>query len=54
VRLSERQRTVFLLRHVEDMDILEIAAVTGLTEGAVKVHLDRAVRSLRKHLGRFR
>jgi RNA polymerase sigma-70 factor (ECF subfamily) len=53
-RLSERQRTVFLLRHVEDMEILEIAAVTGLTEGAVKVHLDRAVRSLRKHLGRFR
>src|ERR1700733_3005216 len=44
VRLSERQRTVFLLRHVEDMEILEIAAVTGLTEGAVKVHLDRAVR----------
>ena len=53
-RLSERQRTVFLLRHVEDMEILEIAAVTRLTEGAVKVHLDRAVRSLRKHLGRFR
>jgi len=54
VRLSDRQRTVFLLRHVEDMEILEIAAVAGLTEGAVKVHLDRAVRSLRKHLGRFR
>jgi RNA polymerase sigma-70 factor (ECF subfamily) len=52
-RLSERQRTVFLLRHVEDMEILQIAAVTGLTEGAVKVHLDRAVRSVRTHAGRF-
>src|SRR5690349_18128322 len=28
-RLPERQRTVFLLRFVEDMDLLEIAAVTG-------------------------
>jgi RNA polymerase sigma-70 factor, ECF subfamily len=53
-RLSERQRTVFLLRHIEDMEILQIAAVTGLTEGAVKVHLDRAVRSVRSHTGRFR
>src|SRR5882724_5566356 len=45
--LSERQRTVFLLRFVEDMDLLEIAAVTGLKEGTVKTHLFRAVQSLR-------
>jgi RNA polymerase sigma-70 factor (ECF subfamily) len=50
-RLSERQRTVFLLRFVEDMELLEIAAVTGMTEGAVKVHLFRAVRSVRKSMG---
>jgi RNA polymerase sigma-70 factor (ECF subfamily) len=49
--LSERQRTVFLLRFVEDMDLLEIAATMGLTEGAVKVHLFRALRSVRKRLG---
>jgi RNA polymerase sigma-70 factor (ECF subfamily) len=49
--LSERQRTVFLLRFVEDMDLLEIAAATGLTEGAVKVHLFRAVRAVRRQLG---
>jgi RNA polymerase sigma-70 factor (ECF subfamily) len=48
---SERQRTVFLLRFVEDMDLLEIAATMGLTEGAVKVHLFRALRSIRKKLG---
>jgi len=46
-KLSERQRTVFLLRFVEDMDLLEIAAVTGMKEGTVKTHLFRAVQSLR-------
>jgi RNA polymerase sigma-70 factor, ECF subfamily len=50
VILSERQRTVFLLRFVEDMELLEIAAATGLTEGAVKVHLFRAVQSVRKRI----
>jgi len=48
--LSERQRTVFLLRFVEDFDILEIAAATGLSESAVNVHLFRAVRAVRKHV----
>jgi RNA polymerase sigma-70 factor (ECF subfamily) len=46
--LSRKQSTVFLLRFMEDMDLLEIASVTGMTEGAVKVHLFRAVRSIRK------
>jgi len=50
VTLSERQRTVFILRFVEDMELLEIAAATGLTEGAVKVHLFRAVQSVRKRI----
>jgi len=49
--LSERQRAVFLLRFVEDMDIAEIAQSTGLTESAVNVHLFRAVRGIRKRLG---
>ena len=49
--LSERQRTVFLLRYVEDLDICEIAQSTGLTESTVNVHLVRAVRGIRKRLG---
>jgi RNA polymerase sigma-70 factor (ECF subfamily) len=53
-RLPERQRTVFLLRYVEEMELLEIGAVTGLKEGAVKVHLYRALRSVRAHVGRLR
>jgi RNA polymerase sigma-70 factor (ECF subfamily) len=53
-RLPERQRSVFLLRYVEEMELLEIAAATGLKEGAVKVHLYRALRSVRAHVGRLR
>lgn len=48
--LSHRQRTVFLLRFVEEMDIAEIASATGLTCNAVNVHLFRAVRAIRKLL----
>jgi RNA polymerase sigma-70 factor, ECF subfamily len=50
--LSERQRTVFLLRFVEDLEISEIVSATGLSESAVNVHLFRAVRSIRKRLGK--
>jgi RNA polymerase sigma-70 factor (ECF subfamily) len=49
--LSERQRTVFLLRFVEDMDVLEIAAATGMKEGTVKTHLFRALETVRSKVG---
>jgi RNA polymerase sigma-70 factor (ECF subfamily) len=49
--LSERQRTVFLLRYVEEMELSEIARVTGLCEGTVKAHLSRAVGRVRAELG---
>jgi RNA polymerase sigma-70 factor, ECF subfamily len=48
--LSERQRTVFILRFVEELNTLEIAEATGLTENAVNVHLFRALRAVRKKL----
>jgi RNA polymerase sigma-70 factor (ECF subfamily) len=51
-RLSERQRTVFLLRFVEDMDLLEIAAATGMKEGTVKIHLFRALQAVRERIGK--
>jgi len=50
--LPERQKTVFLLRFAEDMALLEIAAATGLSENAVKVHLYRALRTVRAQMGR--
>jgi RNA polymerase sigma-70 factor, ECF subfamily len=49
--LSERQRTVFVLRFVEDLNAHEIAESMGLTESSVNVHLSRAVRRIRKSLG---
>jgi len=49
--LSERQRTVFLLRFVEEQELSEIAAATGLSEGTVKAHLSRAVARVRLELG---
>ena len=48
--LPARQRTVFLLRFVEDMDLLEIAEVTGMKEGTVKSHLFRALHAVRARL----
>ena len=50
-RLSERQRTVFLLRYVEEMDIAEIGHATGLSDGTVKAHLSRAVGRVRAEIG---
>jgi RNA polymerase sigma-70 factor (ECF subfamily) len=49
--LSERQRTVFMLRHVEEMEIHEIATAIGLSEGTVKAHLSRAMARVRTELG---
>jgi len=51
-KLSERQRTVFLLRFVEEMELLEIARATGLSEGTVKSHLFRALGTVRKEMSR--
>jgi RNA polymerase sigma-70 factor (ECF subfamily) len=49
--LSERQRAVFLLRYVEELDIAEIGRATGLSEGTVKAHLSRALGRVRGELG---
>ena len=48
--LSERQRTVFLLRYVEERELSEIAEATGLSEGTVKAHLSRALGRVRGEL----
>ncbi|HEV2136550.1 MAG TPA: RNA polymerase sigma factor [Terracidiphilus sp.] len=48
--LSVRQRTVFLLRYVEDLELMEIARATGLSEGTVKAHLSRALSKVRAEL----
>jgi RNA polymerase sigma-70 factor (ECF subfamily) len=45
--LSGRQRTIFLLRFLDEMDIPEIAVATGLPLGTVKSHLYRAINIVR-------
>jgi len=49
-KLSERQRTVLLLRFVEDLTLLEIVEVTGMKLGTVKTHLFRALEAVRTAL----
>jgi RNA polymerase sigma-70 factor (ECF subfamily) len=46
-RLPERQRSVFVLSHVEGRTSREVSALTGLNESTVRVHLFRAIRRLR-------
>ena len=50
-RLSARQRTIFLLRFVDELELNEIAVVTGLTLPTVKSHLYRALDHVRAGQG---
>jgi len=45
--LSPRQRTVFLLRFVDEMELPEISVATGIPLSTVKSHLYRALAAVR-------
>lgn len=47
-RLSDRQRNVFMLRFVEELELGEIAELTAMPVSTVKTHLYRALASLRE------
>lgn len=49
-RLPRRQREAFIMRYWEEMDVAETAATMGCSEGSVKTHCSRAVRSLSQAL----
>ncbi|HEY2468245.1 MAG TPA: sigma-70 family RNA polymerase sigma factor [Terracidiphilus sp.] len=49
-KLSMRERSVFLMRYVEELELREIGHCTGLKVGAVKVYLARAQTKIRKAL----
>lgn len=49
--LSQRQRMVFMMRFIEEMDLVEIAAATGMQVNTVKTHLHRAVKAVRARVG---
>jgi RNA polymerase sigma-70 factor (ECF subfamily) len=46
-QLSDRQRSVFLLRFLEELELSEIATITGLPISTVKTHLYRALATIR-------
>ena len=50
-RLSETERTAFMLRHVEGRSIEEIGEILGLRTSATKNSIFRAVQKLRTALG---
>ncbi len=52
--LSPRQRSIFVMKHFEEMSIPEIAEVTGLDAGTIKSHLFRAAQKMRERLSDFR
>jgi RNA polymerase sigma-70 factor (ECF subfamily) len=52
--LSLNQRTIFLLRFQEEMDIQEIARSIGMPANTVKTHLHRAVKAVREKMGATR
>ena len=49
--LSVNQRTIFLMRFIEEMEIQEICQATGMQVSTVKTHLHRAVKTVRLKLG---
>ncbi len=53
-RLSPKQRSVFLLRFVEELELSEIAAATGMNLSTVKSHLHRALQGVRSAMEKTR
>ena len=49
--LSDKQRTVFVMRFVEEMDLPDIVTVTRMSLPTVRTHLYRAVGVIRARLG---
>jgi RNA polymerase sigma-70 factor (ECF subfamily) len=53
-RLSPNQRTAFLLRFTEEMELSEMAAAMNMPLATVKTHLHRALKAVRTDLGTAR
>jgi len=49
--LSPNQRTIFLMRFGDELDLSEIAALTNMPINTVKTHLHRALKSVRSQVG---
>ncbi len=53
-KLSPRERSVFVLRHFQDLPLKEIAEILEIHEGTVKSTLFRAIKRLRKALAFYK
>ena len=51
--ISPKERTVFVMRHYNDLKLNEIAEILNVTIGTVKSLLFRAIRKLRKELSSY-
>jgi len=52
--LPKQQQIVFILKHLQNQKIKDIASIMGLSEGTVKKYLFRAVEKLRVQLKELR
>ena len=52
--LSDQERTVFVMRHYQDMALKEISTTLGIAQGTVKSLLFRSIRKLRHRLSFYR
>jgi RNA polymerase sigma-70 factor (ECF subfamily) len=53
-RLSPQQRTIFILRHDQDLPLKEISSIMKISEGTVKSQLFRAVAKLQQALAFYK
>jgi RNA polymerase sigma-70 factor (ECF subfamily) len=51
--LSHQQRTVFILKHLQQLKIKDIANILDLSDGTVKKYLFRAMEKLRVSLKEY-
>jgi RNA polymerase sigma-70 factor (ECF subfamily) len=49
--LSNNQRTIFLMRFTEEMEVADISEVLGMQVNTVRTHLHRALTAVRGQLG---
>ncbi len=52
--LPEKQRTVFILKYLQDMKIKDISSIMDIGEGTVKKYLFRAMEKMRRQLKEYR
>jgi RNA polymerase sigma-70 factor, ECF subfamily len=52
--LPRKQRTVFIMRFLDEMDVRDIARATGMSLSTVKTHIHRALKAVRFRLRTIR